>query len=131
MIEALDGLLDRIDYQLVQQIVTIFSENRSAQWIDIHNMRIQKFGDSLHVDCHVTLPYYNSLETTHEEMEKIDSLLNLYFENKVEFFIHPDPCKPLSCSICQISECPVRKHRFMQRVNWSTENILLNKAHQI
>ncbi len=116
---------------MMEQIIAVLNENRSIHWIDIHNMRLQKFGDSLHVDCHVTLHYYNDLQQTHEEMEKIDELLNLHFENKVEFFIHPDPCKTSSCSICLLSNCPVRSNPFQQKIDWNLENILRNKAHQI
>lgn len=129
--EAMDGLLDKMDFETVEQIVVVLNENRRIDWIDIHNMRLQKFGDSWHVDCHVTLPYYKDLASTHEEMENIASVLNKNFHNRVEFFIHPDPCKPSACCICQIENCQKRSEAFKEKITWKMENILKNQAHRL
>ena len=128
--KALDGLMDKIDFNAVEEIVKVLNENRSIHWIDIHNMRIQKFGSQLHVDCHVTLPWYNNLEQTHVQMESIATLLNHHFENRVEFFIHPDPCQPAACGLCQIENCKERKFAFQHKLQWTQENILANKSHK-
>jgi divalent metal cation (Fe/Co/Zn/Cd) transporter len=34
-------------------------------------MKIQQYGSGLHIDAHITLPWYNSLRESHQEMEKI------------------------------------------------------------
>jgi hypothetical protein len=93
-------------------------------------MRIQKFGSHLHVDCHVTLAWYNNLQQTHLQMESIAAILNHHFENRVEFFIHPDPCLPMACGICQINSCKERKFPFQSKVIWNQQNILENKSHK-
>ncbi len=130
VLRALDGLMDKIDFATVEEIVKVLNDNRDKNWIDIHNMRIQKFGSQLHVDCHVTLPWYNNLEQTHLQMESIAALLNNHFENRVEFFIHPDPCLPAACGLCQIEKCNERKFAFQNKLQWTKENILANKSHQ-
>lgn len=129
--KALDGLMDKIDFDSANEIIQVLNDNRNKLWIDIHNMRIQKFGSHLHMDCHVTLPWYNNLEQTHEQMESIANLLNAHFQNRVEFFIHPDPCLPTACGLCQIENCNQRKAVFQTKVIWTLENVLKNKSHQI
>ncbi len=130
LVRAFDGLMDKIDFEIVEEIVNVLNENRNKNWIDIHNMRIQKFGSQLHVDCHVTLPWYNNLEQTHHQMENIATLLNTHFENRVEFFIHPEPCLPAACGLCQIENCTARKFVFQHKLQWTLENILANKSHK-
>ncbi len=39
--------------------------------LDIHNMKIQQYGSGLHIDAHITLPWYNTLRESHQEMENI------------------------------------------------------------
>ena len=63
-------------------------------------------------------------------MESIAALLNNHFENRVEFFIHPDPCLPAACGLCQIEKCNERKFAFQNKLQWTKENILANKSHQ-
>jgi len=123
------GIMDEADMNLVEKIAVLLSKNRKAAWIDIHNLRVIQFGNKLHIDCHMTLPYYFSLTETHIEMEAIAKFVNMEFGKQAEFFIHPDPCTPNSCSICAIKDCKVREHAFAKQIEWNTENISTNKKH--
>ena len=50
----------------------------------------------------MTLPWYYTLEEAHREVDALDQLAKVEFDNEIEFFIHSDPCLPLSCKICEI-----------------------------
>ncbi len=129
--EAFDGLMDKADYSTIEKIIKVLNKNRQTDWVDIHNLRLQKFGNYLHVDCHVTLPFYYDLQKTHDHMEAIDDVLNKNFNSHFEFFIHPDPCKPTACSICLVESCPERKTPFNYKVEWKLTNVMKNQAHHI
>src|SRR5699024_11504104 len=81
--KAVSGLMDETDAAIVDEIVKVFSAHRKPEWIDMHNLRVQQFGNNLHVDCHVTLPYYFSLQQTHQEVTTIENLLNRSEERRV------------------------------------------------
>ncbi len=127
--KALSGILDETDLELIDEIAAILEKNRNVNWIDIHNMRIIKYGASLHIDCHVTLPYYLDLKQAHAEVTAIENLVNNKMPNNTEFFIHTDPCEPFSCSVCSISNCNVRSAPFVSRITWDRNNIIINKKH--
>lgn len=127
--KSLRGIMDEQDPDLLRQIVKILEENRRIEWIDIHNMKIQQFGASLHIDAHITLPYYYSLREAHQEMEKVILLLAKNTKRTVEFNFHMDDCKTFSCPICQISNCPVRELPFAGRVVWTPSNITNVEKH--
>ncbi len=128
--KSIRGLMDEVDMKVVDELVSILKENRMPVWIDMHNMRVQRFGNFYHVDCHVTLPYYLSLEEVHEQIKRIDELVNQNFKNgTIEFFIHTDPCIESSCLHCMLSECTVRRNPFVKKIEWSKENLLPNKKH--
>ena len=131
MRKSLGGIMDETDTRSITSIITYLNTHRRDSWIDIHNMREIQYGSTLHVDCHVTLPYYYSLEQTHAEIDQIEVMINRSGQLPVEVFIHPDPCIPVCCPLCQIADCPVRKHPFEKKVEWTFANATLNRKHQL
>lgn len=129
--KSLSGIMDEQDPDLLEQIIQVLEENRKTEWIDVHNMKIQQFGAHLHIDAHITLPWYYSLRDAHNEMEKMIILLAKNTKRTVEFNFHMDDCKPISCSVCQISNCPVREKDFVKRVVWTPENVTSVDKHSI
>ncbi|WP_294284572.1 cation diffusion facilitator family transporter [uncultured Chryseobacterium sp.] len=127
--KSLSGIMDEQDPELLNQIIKVLEENRRTEWIDVHNMKIQQFGASLHIDAHITLPWYYSLRDAHNEMEKMIVLLAKNTSRSVEFNFHMDDCKPISCPVCRIAECPVREKDFVKRVTWTPENVTNTEKH--
>lgn len=129
--KSLSGIMDEQDPDLLNQIIKVLEENRRTEWIDVHNMKIQQFGANLHIDAHITLPWYYSLRDAHNEMEKMIILLAKNTKRSVEFNFHMDDCKPISCPICQIADCPVREQDFVKRVTWTPENVTCIDKHTV
>jgi cation diffusion facilitator family transporter len=120
--ESLKGIMDEADPELLKEVVQVLEKNRKPDWVDIHNMKIQQYGSGLHIDAHITLPWYRTLQESHKEMENIILLLAKNTTRQVEFNFHMDDCKPSSCAICSL-ECPHRVERFQKKVVWDIENI--------
>ena len=120
--KSLSGIMDEADPDLLKAVVKVLAENRKKEWIDIHNMKIQQYGSGLHIDAHITLPWYNSLRESHQEMENIIKTLVAETERNVEFNFHMDDCKPHSCEICQL-ECSERLHPFKKKIEWTVDTI--------
>lgn len=123
------GIMDEADKALLQKMVQLLNANRRINWIDLHNLRIIKYGNVLHMDCHLTLPWYLSVKEAHAEMEQLSRLVKKEFGESVELFVHPDPCLDSSCSICLKEDCAVRVHPFEKRIEWTIENISRNTRH--
>lgn len=121
--KALSGIMDEADLGMLTRLAKFLNENRKPEWIDIHNMRIQQHGSGLHIDAHLTLPYYLELRDAHEEMEKMYKLISENTERNVEFNFHMDDCKPFSCEICELSACKFRQNPFVKRVEWNVKTI--------
>ena len=56
--KAISGVMDEADIALLSEIIHILVANRKAEWIDIHNLRVIQYGRALHIDSHVTMPWY-------------------------------------------------------------------------
>lgn len=121
--KALSGIMDEADMKMVERLAKFLNENRKKEWIDVHNVRIQQHGSTLHLDGHITLPWYFELKDAHQEMETMIKEIAKNTDRNVEFNFHMDDCKPFSCEICQIFECPVRQNPFVKKVEWNAKNI--------
>lgn len=128
---SVSGIMDETDMGVADDLVRIIDTDRQPEWIDIHNFRVITFGSTLHIDCHVTLPWYFTLEAAHAEITKLDALVNRNSGREVEFFIHMDPCIPTSCPICEILDCPVRQAPFIKRIPWTLATVLADKKHGV
>ncbi len=93
------GIMDEADYELLQRIVKVLNENRRENWIDIHNLRVIKYGSTLHIDCHLTVPWYLNVREAHDEVEAVGRLVREKIDPSIELFVHTDPCEARSCSI--------------------------------
>ena len=129
--KALSGIMDEADQDMLARLAKIMNENRKREWIDIHNTRIQQHGSGLHIDAHLTLPWYFELRKAHEEMEETYKLIAENSNRTIEFNFHLDDCKTFSCEICQLSECKVRQRPFVKKIEWDENNISQVGKHDV
>jgi len=126
---SLAGIMDEADTALLEKLVTLLNANRKENWIDLHNLRVIKYGSLLHIDCHLTLPWFLNINEAHKEIDELTELISNNFGNTVEFFVHTDGCLDFSCTICSKLDCVQRKRPFQQKVEWTLTNVLSNKKH--
>jgi cation diffusion facilitator family transporter len=128
---SLAGIMDESDRALLVKMVDVLNSNRRPNWIDLHNLRIIKYGDVLHIDCHLTVPWYLNVHEAHLEIDEFTGLLGKRFGRSMEFFIHTDGCLEFSCRICDKMDCPVRQHTLEKKIAWTVENISSDKKHTV
>ena len=128
---SIAGIMDEADIDLLKKMVVTLDANRNENWIDLHNLRIIKYGPTLHLDCHLTVPWYFNVHDTHNEINALSGLVRKQYGESVELFVHSDGCLDFSCKICQKVDCPVRKHPFEKKIKWTMQNISSNNKHNI
>lgn len=129
--EAVAGIMDEADEELLKEYIEVLNKNRSENWIDIHNIRFIKYGSNLHLDCHLTVPWYFNTREAHKEYEKLRAVTHEYFDEPVELFVHIDDCITESCEICDRQECALRQLKFIKKVEWNIENTTQLPRHSI
>lgn len=125
------GMMDEADDNLLAQVVEKLNSERRENWIDLHNLRIIKYGGVLHLDCHLTVPWYLNVNQAHKEVESLEKLVKTHFGESVELFVHTDGCLDFSCKICTKTDCEMRKHPFLNKIEWTVANISANQKHRI
>lgn len=133
MRRAVGNLMDEADEGLLIQITATLETNRQhhPQWVDVHHLRVQQFGEGLHIDCHLTLPWYYDLHQTRHEIRALEHLLNAEMPARVEASIRADPCVPQACAFCPLDECPHRQAPFRETLPWTPPLLQRNVKHSI
>lgn len=127
--KSLAGIMDEADEALLTDVIGFLQKNRKPQWIDIHNMRVIQYGDVMHIDAHMTLPWYYRVAEGEHEIHEVENLIRQRYGNKVELFIHIDGCASYSCKLCALSDCAVREQGFQRQLVWSAANVWADEKH--
>lgn len=111
--KTVDNLMDKADIDMLEQVQESVTVNRQPDWIDIHNLKIIKYGSFLYIDCDLTVPWYYNIYQGHDTYDKLKNTISNEFAHRVQFSIHLDPCQEEHCPHCQLMECNYRKAPFV------------------
>ncbi len=112
--KSINGLMDARDLAPLSQLLDLFNKKRFAGIIRIHNVRIMHAGNTHHVDMHMVVPEYWTIEEGHEQSKKFAEKVFEKYEFDGEIHFHLDPCLKKYCAFCDYSPCPVRKEAFRE-----------------
>ena len=115
MRQAAGGLLDEEDSALLADLVRAFDENQYPGVIRLHRLRAQRAGRFTHVDAHLIVPEYWTVERAHETTDAFADRVLAACRVDGEIIFHTDPCRRALCAICTVEGCPVRVEPFSGR----------------
>jgi divalent metal cation (Fe/Co/Zn/Cd) transporter len=119
---ALAALLDEADFGALERIARDLEKGRRPEWVEIHQLRSWRSGALRHVDLHLIVPRYLSIERAHEIGDDLERRL-VDFEDGGEAVVHLDPCTPRHCRACGMPDCPVRSAPLVEPFPYSVESL--------
>jgi len=120
--DSFDGIMDKADWKILEEVVECLNEHRHDDWIDIHDLRVIKNGWMLHIDVCVILPCMMTVKEQYHEICEVKKAVKDRFGNAVEMSIVGEPCHKFSCPNCD-RNCIERKEAFNGIVPWTVENL--------
>jgi cation diffusion facilitator family transporter len=121
---SIGGLMDEADPQTLEKILSVILRDRTPAWIDLHHLRAWRAGEIYHVDFHLTIPFYWSVDEAHAFQKKALEQIAQELGPGSQVLIHLDPCIPqLCCTMCQVSPCMERQHEFVSRREWTVATV--------
>ena len=60
--DSFDGVMDRMDEQTVNDVIGIINNKRHDHWVDVHNLRVIKYGPTIHIELHMIFPRHMTVE---------------------------------------------------------------------
>ena len=104
---ATSGLMNAVPESRLAPLVDALQAARPAEWIDAHDLRAFESGATMHLDVHLTVPRYLSVEAAHHEHDAVKAALGGTGET-VDALVHFDPCEPQHCAACVMPDCELR-----------------------
>ncbi|MFT4023497.1 MAG: cation diffusion facilitator family transporter [Flavihumibacter sp.] len=129
--KSLAGIMDEADEAILRQMVEELNKVRSVNWTDLHNLRVIKYGSVLHIDCHLTVPWYFNVKEAHHEIDVLRTNIRSSFGNAIDLFVHSDGCESFSCPLCAKTDCKVRQQPFVRQIEWTLENLQSDQKHRL
>ncbi len=122
--DAAGGLLDEEDPALLAELATLFEARRVPGAIEIHEVRAIRHGPTTHVDAHVVVPEFWSVEQAHDTVEDLERSVLGAWARDGEILFHVDPCRRAYCARCPLEDCPIRLEPFTARIPVTPDSIV-------
>jgi cation diffusion facilitator family transporter len=120
---AIGALMDEAVPDLLDAIGEVLETTREPGWNAPHHVKVHRLGQRIHIDLHLVLPRFWTLEQSHEVSERIEYACEERFGGETELMSHLEPCTDRACSSCDLDECPIRAVPFEGRERWTHDVI--------
>ena len=121
---SIGDLMDEMDPDLVKNLVNLFERYRFSGAIDLHHFRILKSGKFHHVDAHLVVPEFWTIQSAHVLVDEYERRIQNDYPFQLELAVHLDPCRQSYCRICDYPECPIRVNPFENKKSFHRERVL-------
>jgi cation diffusion facilitator family transporter len=112
---AAGGLLDEEDPALLDRLLKVLQPHLGQGVIRIHHLRAIRAGRFHHVDAHLVVPEFWTVERSHELAEDLGERVVKELGVEGEMTLHTDPCHRVYCAMCDLDDCPIRREAFRGR----------------
>jgi len=112
---AAGGLLDEEDTLLLNRLLGVLGGHVGQGIIRVHHLRAIRAGRFHHVDAHLVVPEFWSVDRAHEVAEDLAERVIRTLGVDGELIFHTDPCHRAYCPMCDLADCPVRREPFRGR----------------
>lgn len=112
---AIDGLIDAASPGLLERLLGALERTREPGDIRVHHVRAMRNGRRIHVDGHLVVPEFWTVEVAHDRAGAYEKrvIKDMALEGEMEF--HMDPCRQAYCRSCDLNDCPIRLEPFTHR----------------
>jgi cation diffusion facilitator family transporter len=111
---AAGGLLDEEDPLLLNRVLAALQRYVGGGVIRVHHLRAIRSGRFQHVEAHLVVPEFWSVERAHDLSEDVAARAMRDLGVEGEMVFHTDPCHRVYCAVCDLDECPIRREPFRE-----------------
>lgn len=121
--KTIANLIDTNDEEELKNFARNIDKHKEEDWINIHNLRIIRYGNSLHIDCDLTLPCYYTIQKGHKVTDNLKYAIQRQ-GCEIYLNVHTDSCDQNYCHQCRMSDCKLRKEVCSEEFVFSVENLI-------
>lgn len=123
-------LLDAQSDPLLENLAQLFNKHRKPGLIDIHFIRIMRAGDFHHIDLHVAVPEFWSIEQCYKEVDDLEKEVIKEYPVNGEFHFVLEPCGKRFCQNCEVQNCEIREEEFVEKKVYTLQNLVQDSIYK-
>lgn len=128
VLNSTDALLDKQETGYLEQLADQFNRSRQTGIIDIHKVRMIRSGRFHHIDAHVVVPEFWSVQQAHDVTHNFEENVVHGYQFDGEIAFHVDPCKKSYCEGCDLMSCAIRVKEFKGLNRFDAKSLTLEQA---
>ena len=121
---AAGGLLDEEDPLLLKRVLDALQKYVGGGVIRVHHLRAIRSGRFQHVEAHLVVPEFWSVERAHDLSEDVAARVMRDLGAEGEMVFHTDPCHRVYCVTCDLEDCPIRRESFLKLTPLTLEEVV-------
>ena len=118
---AAGGLLDEEDPALLNSVLDALQRHLGNGVIRVHHLRAIRSGRFQHVEAHLVVPEFWSVERAHDLSEEVAARAMRDLGVEGEMVFHTDPCHRIYCAVCDLTDCPIRREPYRGTIPMTLE----------
>ena len=118
---AAGGLLDEEDPALLNSVLAALQHHLGNGVIRVHHLRAIRSGRFQHVEAHLVVPEFWSVERAHDLSEEVAARTMRDLGAEGEMVFHTDPCHRIYCVVCDLADCPIRREPYRGTIPMTLE----------
>ncbi|MCQ2069730.1 MAG: cation diffusion facilitator family transporter [archaeon] len=112
--ESMAGIMDKADMEIISEVTDCFNRIRTSDVIDVHHLRVNKYGAAIHVDAHMTVPDSMTVGESDKIIQAFRSEVFKNFDGDVDMTVMVEPCNKDPCKNCPSPDCGDRKSDYVE-----------------
>lgn len=122
--QSVAGLTDEFEPELMKELALALESQREDWMINIHQARLMRSGAFHHLDAHLVVPQFWTVQEAHNVTEKFEDRISQIYPYSLELAFHLDPCEQKYCESCQLVSCPIRKASFKEPMKFQLKDLI-------
>lgn len=114
--ESIRGLMDEEDLSVLGDLASVFAKESLIGIIQIHHVKVIRSGWYHHIDAHLVLPEFWTVEQVHDHVNVFEQRVIKRYPYGGEMNFHFDPCRRAYCRVCDLEPCSIRAEKFEKKI---------------
>ena len=117
-----------LDMRVVTRCI---NHERDENVIDVHHLRVVRYGSSVHVDAHMTVPGRLTVEEVEKIVDRFSKAIKDQLGDDVDITFMAESCDNMFCRYCQDEGCDHRAVGFVDIKYLGIDTVIKNDTHYL
>ena len=131
LLKSMNGIMDSADIEVLRVVTRCINHERDENVIDVHHLRVVRYGASVHVDAHMTVPGRLTVEEVEKIVDRFSKAIKDQLGDDVDITFMAESCDNMFCRYCQDEGCDHRAVGFVDIKYLGIDTVIKNDTHYL